>query len=564
MNFIVYSQISKKKLSTSLGMPEYSYYFVLRGFLPVLEELGQVIVVSDPEKEVDVSYDDCRRRNEDCVFLTFSPPNKSAVGLRCPTVCVLAWEFDSIPNEEWDDDRKNDWRYVFADHGRVITLSQYSADAVNRAMGEDFPVVSIPVPVWDDFDDFRGQMTDGRTLHATEISIDGNVFDSMDYFISENAFELKPCFNGLQLKEWPGGKLKMGFSLTDDFRVYLGGFYKPEDWGTWSRIENPWIMLPYRLNGHVHAKMVLNGYAANANREIYVSVGPETKMIKIEGGHAEADLDFYINAPENIIRFSNLDLTPVYNPLDHRSMGIGLCEMELSVDCNQPESIQTENSKDPLRRVPLNGIVYTSVFNPGDDRKNWIDMVKGFCMAFREVDDAVLILKMTHHSVTPFLGKLHFLFHQMWPFKCRFVVLHGFLDDTEYKKLIAATSFYVNTSRCEGLCLPLMEFMACGKPAVAPCHTSLKDYVDSSTTLIVESGVEPSIWPHDPRNIFRALRYRLNWEDLVNAYRRSYDIVKNHPDVYQDMAKCALLKMKGFASIDTVKEQLKSFLHISG
>ena len=107
MIFIVYSQISEEKLNGSLGMPEYSYYFVLRGFLPVLRELGQVIVVSNPEQEVDAIYDGCRKRGENCVFVSFSPPNKSVIGLRCPTVCVFAWEFDSIPDEVWDGDRKN-------------------------------------------------------------------------------------------------------------------------------------------------------------------------------------------------------------------------------------------------------------------------------------------------------------------------------------------------------------------------------------------------------------------------------------------------------------------------
>lgn len=73
MLFIVYSQVSEEQLKQSLGMPEYSYYFVLRGFLPVLRELGKVVVVKNPEQEVDAIYDDCLKRGEDCVFLTFSP-----------------------------------------------------------------------------------------------------------------------------------------------------------------------------------------------------------------------------------------------------------------------------------------------------------------------------------------------------------------------------------------------------------------------------------------------------------------------------------------------------------
>lgn len=545
-------------------MPEYSYYFVLRGFLPVLQELGQVVVVTNPEQEVDAIYDDCCKQGEACVFLSFAPPNKSATGLRCPTVCVLAWEFDRIPDEVWDGDPKNDWRSVFADHGRAITLSQYSADAVKRAMGGDFPVLSIPVPVWDAFAAYRRCYVGHSPTAKTDILVKGNVVDSRNYAIEPDSFELKEPFDSFQLKNWTGETIRLGFTETDEFAAYLGGFYQAEPWGTWSRIAKPWILLPYRLSGQVHLKIILCGYAFNANKAIFVSLGEEQKLIQMGGGFTEADLDFRSGKAESVLKFSGLDLSPVPDANDPRSMGIGLRYLEISGAPGGEISAHHYEAIDGMRQVSLDGVVYTSVFNPGDDRKNWTDMIKGFCMAFQNMEDATLVLKMTHHSITSFLGRLHFLLQQMWPFQCRIVALHGYLDDAEYEKLIAATHFYVNTSRCEGLCLPLMEFMSAGIPAIAPCNTSLADYVDSSSTLIVESGVEPSIWPHDPRQVFRTLKYRIDWESLVNAYRQSYAIVKNQPNVYEAMAKAASLKMKAYASNDGVREQLGEFLQKAG
>ncbi|PNA31995.1 glycosyltransferase, partial [Pseudomonas sp. MPR-AND1A] len=79
------------------------------------------------------------------------------------------------------------------------------------------------------------------------------------------------------------------------------------------------------------------------------------------------------------------------------------------------------------------------------------------------------------------------------------VVMHGYLDDPQYARLYEAASYYVNASRCEGLCLPLMEFMACGKPAIAPNHTAMKDYIDDSVAFIVRSSEELTIWPQDTR-----------------------------------------------------------------
>lgn len=560
MIFIVYSQINEKKLTDNLGMPEYSYYFVLRGFLPVLKEIGRVIEVSDPEKEVDAIYDDFSRMGENCIFLSFSPPNKTVTGLRCQTVCVLAWEFDRIPDEVWDDNPKNDWRTVFSDHGRAITLSQYSAHAVKRAMGKDFPVEAIPVPVWDAFEDYRKRLTHICAVQPQTISLRGNIIDSRNYSITPDSFELKNPFQGIQIKPSPDAKLQMGFAEGDEFSAYLGGFYKSESWGTWSRIENPWVLIPYRLKADdVYLRITARGYGNNVNREISVSLGSETNWIRLNNDFTETLLSFHLEQPANLLKFSGFDLSPVPGAVDPRSMGIGIRSIEINADGYINEEIQAGNQK-----ISLDGVVYTSVFNPGDDRKNWRDMVRGFCMAFREIEDATLVLKMTHHCVSSFLGILHRLMQQMHPFKCRIVALHGYLDHAEYENLITATSFYVNTSRCEGLCLPLMEFMSCGKPAIAPCNTALTDYVDDTTTLIVKSNLEPGIWPHDRRQLLRALRYRIDWESLVNAYRQSYEIVKDKPTIYQDMATAAMQKMKDYSSYQAVKVQVKNFLNVNG
>lgn len=561
MIFIVYSNISEEKRNGSLGMPDYSYYFVLRGFLPVLHELGRVVVVSNPEQEVDAIYDGCRKRGEDCVFISFTPPNKSAIGLRCPTVCVFAWEFDPIPDEIWDGDPKNDWRFILSDHGRVISLSQYSADGVKKAMGEDFPVAAIPVPLWDTFQDFRNRNVDTLSVKHTEISINGNVVDSRNYHITPDSFELLKPLDSFQLQNWSGDTLHLGFSKTDKFSAYLGGFYESETWGTWSRITKPWILLPYKLKGNVNLKILARGYGHNANKEISVSLGDESEKILLRDDFTEMAVSFHLSKPENVLKFSGLDLTPIPGARDPRFMGIGLRHIELAGDPGVEVRKDIGQENNPVRKITLEGVVYTSVFNPIDGRKNWQDMVTAFCTAFQDVEDATLVLKMSHYSLTSFLGKLHFFLQQLWPFKCRIVALHGYMDSVEYEALIAATHFYVNTSRCEGLCLPLMEYMACCKPSISPCHTAMTDYVDSSSTLIVDSSLEPCMWPHDSRNVFRAMRYRINWESLVNAYRRSYDIAKNQPAVYREMAESASLQMNKFSSNIVVKEKLQKFFN---
>jgi len=178
MIFIIYSDTTAASIGEKLGLPEYSYYFVLKEYRPVLEQMGKVVVVTDPATEVDPIFAECQAWQEPCLFLSFSPPNKTALGLACPTVPVLAWEFDTIPNEVWNNDPINDWRNVFGKLGWAITHSQFAVKIIKAAMGDDFPVVSIPAPVWDRFDEIRGQVPHVTCLEKTRLMVTGEIFDS--------------------------------------------------------------------------------------------------------------------------------------------------------------------------------------------------------------------------------------------------------------------------------------------------------------------------------------------------------------------------------------------------
>ncbi|HAB93083.1 MAG TPA: glycosyltransferase, partial [Pseudomonas sp.] len=56
MIILVNSKISQSNIVESLGKPEYSYYFLLREFLPALEQIGTLIQISSLD-EVDTLYD---------------------------------------------------------------------------------------------------------------------------------------------------------------------------------------------------------------------------------------------------------------------------------------------------------------------------------------------------------------------------------------------------------------------------------------------------------------------------------------------------------------------------
>lgn len=416
MLILIYSETNKDTIGANLGQAEYSYYFVLKEYRPVLESIATVIEVRDPANEVDRLYQEAQARGEECLYLSFSAPHRTLLNLACPTIPVFAWEFGSLPSETWDENELNDWRIPLARLGHAITHSSFTVDVVRHAMGPDFPVISIPAPVWDRFARIGERLDASPLAQGVELEVDGLVLDSR------------------------------------------------------------------QIN--------LQAYAPKVYR-----VGQQVSLAKPE----------------------------------------------------QPT------------RLRLDGVVYTSVLNPNDGRKNWEDLLGVFCWHFRDVEDATLVLKITFKDAELILREILHHIYMQTPLKCRVVLIHGFLSDPDYERLVQATSYVVNSSHGEGQCLPLMEFMSCGKPGIAPLNTAMLDYVSADNAFPVECGEEPTFWPHDPRRAFRTLRYPVDWDSLLAAYRDSYHIAKYAPLRYASLSEQASIGLRDFCSQDLAKERLQAF-----
>lgn len=570
MLFLVHSDINASNIRSSLGMPEYSYYFVLKSYLEVLGELGSVVQLADPATEADRHYDAARARGEDCVFLCFAPPHRAPVDLCCPTVCVFAWEFSNIPDTAWDDEPRNDWRFVLQRHGRTISLSSYTEQVIREIMGENFPVRAIPVPVYNkqsrqlaDADiAAREPVTAPRSLAAGCTIIDSRYYD-----VGAETFVNRLPADYVRLPDWQGDRIELSFKAGSNESGLLAGFYEPEPWGIWSRIAAPWVMLPFRTRGPCRCRLgvELTAYGPNVGRTIEIEVGDQARPLPLTGDFAWHEFEFDFTEDTRLIRFAGLDTSGIPNAADPRGMGIGLRAMRLerlSLAAPEAPSAAPVVPVAPLH-IPLDGVVYTSVFNPGDDRKNWGDMLTAFCHAFGDEPRAVLLLKMTHHALGSFLGQFHYLLQRIGNVKCRIVILHGFLDDDAYRQLVDASTYCVNTSRCEGLCLPLMEFMSLGIPAVSPRHTAMLDYVNAENTFIVASSAEPGIWPHDPRALLHTLRQRIDWRSLVDAYRESFRVALDEPARYRRMSEQAQVAQLAFCGHDSVRRKLADFFDIN-
>jgi len=525
MNFILYSDVNDRSISQSLGRPEYSYYFVLKAYRPVLESLGQVHVVASAA-EVDPLYRQLQLAGQDSLFLSFAPPHKTPTDLQCPVVCVIAWEYDSIPVAPREEDAHHDWSRILARHGRAITLSSHTAQAIRRTMGEDFPVLVLPTPLWEGFAAVRQQYPAAPENPGAVLQIKGCIIDSRGLGLSADGL-IAPTPNEQAVEACepvdiaaPSEPVPPPPELTLRRRAFITKHYLREGWrATAASNEHPRLFL---------LKHNLLLWYREAVRDL-LPVPLRRQLFRLR--------------------------TPASEPLPPT------VSVEAPTVAEHPQACLPDTSA--TLQTEVSGVVYVSVFNPEDGRKNWHHLITAFCWAMRDVEDATLVLKMTQNDLATYYVHLITLLSQLSPFACRVVVMHGYLEDEEFARLYGAASFYVNASRCEGLCLPLMEFMSCGRPVIAPDHTAMHDYIDERVGFIVKSSREPTIWPDDVRILYRTLRHRPDWGSLKKAYEDSYAMAKSDPVAYQAMALAANERMREYCSFAPVQQRLAQFFQLT-
>ncbi|MBX9913852.1 MAG: glycosyltransferase [Pseudomonadaceae bacterium] len=472
MIILISSKISQTDIHASLGKPEYSYFFLMKDFLPALERIGTVIQVQSRD-EIESLYASYHAQGEAVVFISVSPPHQTPLDLKCPTVTLFAWEFDTLPSVAWDGNPQNDWRHVFANSSGAITTSKEAALLVNEAMKGLFPVIPLPAPIWDRYAKLGAPDGWPIALGERQFPFAGIVIDSPILGLSADGLVRKP----------------------EPVEQAIEPVAAPE------QTVKSELVPRLSLRAALHLSAAL-----------------------LKGWWTEINL-----APESARAIVPLLDEPLPEP---------------------PEP----------RHVTVSGVVYTTVLNPADGRKNWIDLVTAFCWAFKNTDDVTLIVKMTHHDLEHYRVALMTLLSRLAPFRCRVLVLHGFLEDEQYQALISASSYYVNASSGEGLCLPLMEFLASAKPVIAPNHTAMADYLNERVAFLLKCSPEPTCWPHDPTGMLFTHRHRLNWQSLMEAFRSSYQVARTNPAHYQGMSRDAYQHMQAFASVAQVSEPLHAFL----
>jgi glycosyltransferase involved in cell wall biosynthesis len=471
MRILTFCDVDGSSISRRLGTPEYSYHFVLEAFNAALATFADVQRIKTAD-EANAIWQQSVQNGETCVLLSFTPPNKVPAGLVCPTIPVFAWEYPNLPRgddeESWSSDLRNDWPSVLSATKAAITLSSHTVKAVRDELGNDYPIIAIPTPLWEKFasERARGPLPPNRS--GVDIVLRTRLVDS----------DL------------------LGLSADGLITTH------PED-----------------------------GTPTDPEMDVVLPDLPPAASVDWLAGVSSVQLD-------------EAELPSAAPTTGSPPIGAGW---------EVPPEFEVHTR--------LTGVVYTAVLTPTDGRKNWENIISAFGWAFRDVPDATLVLKLGGPHQQQHHLEMLMVLTKLSPIKCRVVALHGYLDDAQYSQLIGATTYYVNASLCEGLCMPLMEFLCSGVPAIAPDHTSMADYVRPDFAFVVEScpGL-PSFWPHGDHQIHRTSRHQINWYSLMLAYRKSYILAKSDPAGYAAMSDSALTHMRKYCTTTRVADQLKQFL----
>ncbi len=371
-----------------------------------------------------------------------------------------------------------DWRQPLGRFGRAICLSRAAAAAVTDAMGPDFAVCAITPPA---------MLPAGLPARLRAGAVIGS-------------------FSMLDTATWTQHRPPVvAFDAADDLADVVAATPAEE---VLFRTPPPWRKtLRYRLGTtRLHA------------REWYRDAVQDLVPARVSRAGAAAGRGLARAAKLGLLR------KPDHSPLPLALPGGGEAAAAPAW---------------PVAELSLSGTVFAAVHGMWD--RSWSDAISAFVWTFRHQPDATLLIRSagidsgTRESLAAYLRRL-------LPFRCRVVLLDARLSPNEADALIDACAYYVCASHAEAAPLPLIGFMARGRPAVSPVHGALADIVDEDNALLVAASLAHDYWPGDPGERLLTRSHRLDWESLCQAFARAHALAAE-PDAYARKQHAAMRRL---------------------
>lgn len=530
--FLVSTTGCAKGIKKSLGSPAYSYFFVLEALAPVLERLGTVRILESPESSLPFAAARAEADGYQPIHLAINPPQDVYLTPAVPNVIFPFWEFPDIPDREFGFDTRQNWVRVCNRADLIVTACRFTADAFLRS-DIHCPVAVAPVPLRPD----HFAVPDWDPDHTWTLTCRHVSWGGPDEAEAEDEPETEADAAPAAAVE-PGPVASAPRRRSPKGVVYGAGravFRRVYPWlgtGTLERIA--------RTRHNFLAK------AGICPITMEPLPGPKPGLARFAYSVAR---DEYRRRIKRWLSHEALDRITAVKVRALKMVG--------------REPILAPDPLLPSTPLTIGGLVFSSIFNLGDRRKNHLDLLSAYLLAFHDRDDVTLVIKLAtnaareHHEI----GMFRHMYESLHiKHKCRLVVITDFLTDEQMLELTRATTFYVNTSRAEGACLPLQQSLAAGRPSIAPDHTAMADFMDDRVGFVVGSHHEPTCWPHDPELRTETVWHRLVWSDLRDHLLSAAAMIDERPEEYRAMADRARAQLAAYASQDVVEQAFRDAL----
>ncbi len=525
--FLVSTTGCAKGIRNTLGSAAYSYFFVLEALAPVLERLGTWRLLDQPESSLPFAAARAEADGYRPIHLALHPPQDVYLTPALPNVIFPFWEFPDVPDRDFGHDTRQNWVRICSRADLILTACEFTAAAFRRA-GVGCPIGVVPVPL--------------KPEHFAVPAWDpDHTWTPTCRHIVWGGPEPEPVGDEPRPRDEPAGAPK---SVAPGPRPGLKrrGFLLAR--GVFRKVY-PWLG-----TGSVERIARTRHYLLTASGR-----DPRT-LAPLAGGRPGLGRLGYAIARDGYRRH-------VKRWLSHDALGKITRAKVRTLRALGREPILAPDPLLPSTPVTLGGLVYTSIFNLGDRRKNHVDLLTAFLIAFRDRDDVTLVVKLAtnparEHQEVEILRRMYQglgIDH-----RCRIVVITDFLTDAQMADLMRVTTVYVNTSKAEGACLPLQQSLAAGRPSIAPDHTAMADFMDDRVGFVLRTHPEPTYWPHDPEMRTETYWNRLVWSDLHDRLLESAEVAEHAPEDYRAMADLARARMAGYAGRDVVTEALREAL----
>jgi glycosyltransferase involved in cell wall biosynthesis len=527
--FLVSTTGCARGISKTLGSAAYSYFFVLEALAPVLEQLGTWRLLDRPESSLPFAAARAEADGYQPIHLALHPPQDVYLTPAVPNVIFPFWEFPDIPDRDFGYDTRQNWARVCSRADLILTACQFTADAFRRKdLGCPIAVVPVPlrpehfaIPAWDP--DHTWTLT---CRHVSWGGPEGGA-DPDEAEDGEGPASIIPA-PGVAAPSPKGWKQRI-------YGAGRGAFRKAYPWLGTRTLD--------RIARTRHYVMKSAGICPATLKPL---PGPKPGLGRFAYAVARD------NYRRRVKRWLSTEALEKITGAKVRALRMVGREPVLSPDPLLPST--------PLT---LGGLVFSSIFNLGDRRKNHVDLLSAYLLAFRDRGDATLVIKLAtnpvreHHEIGVFRDMYESLGIEH---ACRLVVITDFLTDEQMAELTRVTTFYVNTSRAEGACLPLQQSLAAGRPSIAPDHTAMADFMDDRVGFVIGSHPEPTYWPHDPEKRTETTWNRLVWSDLRDHLLAAAALIEDRPEEYRAMAELARMRMAEYAGREVVAEALREAL----